>query len=539
MKRTTYKLIALLAAMAFTGSAAAESVADHKGSAPDGADRGDGAGRSPVVGTAISYQGELTESGAPFDGAADITFRLFDAASGGTMVAPAIVVSDVDVTSGRFVVELDFGTGVFAGDGRWLELEVGGVTLAPRQPLHPAPYALHALSAPGSGGDLWVYGTGTIHTTADVGIGTSSPDTPLEVIGEIRASGTGANIAVRNPDNVAAAAALSWKNDVARIRIGGNGAGSQNGLDVQGPGDTSLLRVTNSGRLGIGTTHPSARIHVRADDNHIIAERTYGVPLPGYTRLEINALGIEHTSTTFERTLFLNQNSDHDVALATGGGSVCIGGTQPQARLHVKGGTDTEPPSGGFIVLGETSSTNLSIDNNEIMARDDGQLSPLHLNADGGDVYIGYFSGGTSRVVVPVVEITGADVAERFPTSGRVEPGDVVEIDRDRPGELRLATGAYNRRVAGVVSGANDLPAGAILGNLPGSKEAPAIAMAGRVWVRCVGGVSPGDLLTTSDTPGHAMAVGDHDRAQGAIIGKAMTARDETTGMALMLISLQ
>jgi hypothetical protein len=69
------------------------------------------------------------------------------------------------------------------------------------------------------------------------------------------------------------------------------------------------------------------------------------------------------------------------------------------------------------------------------------------------------------------------------------------------------------------------------------------VALTGRVYCLCdasSGGIEPGDLLTTSDTPGHAMKVTDHARAQGAIIGKAMTrlAQGET-GRVLVLVSLQ
>ncbi len=166
----------------------------------------------------------------------------------------------------------------------------------------------------------------------------------------------------------------------------------------------------------------------------------------------------------------------------------------------------------------------------------------------GGNVGIGTLSpaakldvAGTTRT--QVLEITGADVAERFPISDNVEPGMVVEIDPDNAGQLRRASGAYNRRVAGVVSGAGGLSAGAILGNLPESKDGPPIAMSGRVWVYCdatTDAIQPGDLLTTADTPGHAMKVTDYSRAQGATVGKAMTTlKAGTKGLVLVLVHTQ
>ena len=119
----------------------------------------------------------------------------------------------------------------------------------------------------------------------------------------------------------------------------------------------------------------------------------------------------------------------------------------------------------------------------------------------------------------------------------------MLEIDPLNPGSLRVSTGAYSRLVAGIVSGANGLPAGTIMGNLPGNEGSPAVALSGRVWVRCDAterAVRPGDLLTTALRPGHAMRADDGGRAVGAVIGKAMTPLDQgETGMVLVLVGLQ
>jgi hypothetical protein len=148
---------------------------------------------------------------------------------------------------------------------------------------------------------------------------------------------------------------------------------------------------------------------------------------------------------------------------------------------------------------------------------------------------------GTARV--KVLEITGADLAEKFPTTETLEPGTVVEIDPDNPGHLRKAQGAYNKRVAGVVAGANGLSKGIILGNLEGSENHTPIAISGRVWVYADAtheAIEPGDLLTTSDLPGHAMKASDPSRAHGAVLGKAMTRLEKgKTGMVLVLVNLQ
>ena len=150
---------------------------------------------------------------------------------------------------------------------------------------------------------------------------------------------------------------------------------------------------------------------------------------------------------------------------------------------------------------------------------------------------------------VDVLEITGgADLSEQFAVdshgAANVEPGSVVCIDAEKPGALALSTKAYDKTVAGIISGANGLRTGMMMGqkNSIADGKHP-VALTGRVYCKVDasnGAVQPGDLLTTSSTPGHAMKVTDHSKAQGAIIGKAMTplAAGEK-GMVLILVSLQ
>jgi hypothetical protein len=159
---------------------------------------------------------------------------------------------------------------------------------------------------------------------------------------------------------------------------------------------------------------------------------------------------------------------------------------------------------------------------------------------------------GTSTVQINGGVTTGSimlngralDYAEVFDLREKqvLEPGHVVVIDPDRPGQLKLSTRAYDRGVAGIIAGADGLHSGIVLGSrADGSTDKP-VALGGRVycWVDAAyGQITPGDLLTTSPTPGHAMSVQDHARAPGAILGKAMQAWNEGRGKILVLVSLQ
>jgi len=164
-------------------------------------------------------------------------------------------------------------------------------------------------------------------------------------------------------------------------------------------------------------------------------------------------------------------------------------------------------------------------------------------SATGG--YGGYFVGGASTDTLTIRG--GSDLSERFDVRrGKAqtepEPGMVVCIDPQKPGNLVISTKAYDRTVAGIISGAGGIRIGMLMGqeNSEADGEVP-VALTGRVY--CLADASknpiePGDLLTTSDRVGHAMKVSDPLRAHGAIIGKAMTPLKAGRGLVLVLVTL-
>ncbi len=245
------------------------------------------------------------------------------------------------------------------------------------------------------------------------------------------------------------------------------------------------LTLSTTGQLGIGTTTPGFPLTIRTSDSPFVSG--YGWVHTDGTR-EIGSYvsssgGWLGTRSAHPLYFFTADSSPH-VTLTTAG-NLGVGTTNPVAKLDVNGTTRTT-----------------------------------------------------------VLEIVGADLAEKFPTSdSRCEPGMVMEIDPVHTGKLRIAREAYSPRVAGVVSGAGDFPAGAVLGHLPGNEDAPPIALSGRVYVNCEAGsaaIGPGDLLTTSTIPGHAMKAVDRARSHGAVIGKAMTSlKQGERGLVLVLVNLQ
>jgi hypothetical protein len=153
---------------------------------------------------------------------------------------------------------------------------------------------------------------------------------------------------------------------------------------------------------------------------------------------------------------------------------------------------------------------------------------------------------GKSRLVTDQVQITGgADLSENFEViTSEIAPvpGLVVSIDPANAGKLRVASTSYDKTVAGIISGANGVNPGMMMGQSGSIADGDyPIALTGRVYVNAsneAGEIVPGDLLTTSSRPGYAMKVSDYAKAQGAIIGKAMTSIDEN-GYVLVLVNLQ
>lgn len=137
----------------------------------------------------------------------------------------------------------------------------------------------------------------------------------------------------------------------------------------------------------------------------------------------------------------------------------------------------------------------------------------------------------------------GADLVEDFDAAGvNLVPGSVVVFDPDDPRTIAQSVRPYDRRVAGIVSGAGGLDPGLHLGSGTEISGDTPVAMAGRVYVRCTsenGPIRPGDLLTTSSTPGVAMRATDRARAPGAVVAKAIDSLEAGEGLVLALVALQ
>jgi hypothetical protein len=140
------------------------------------------------------------------------------------------------------------------------------------------------------------------------------------------------------------------------------------------------------------------------------------------------------------------------------------------------------------------------------------------------------------------VQLVGGDCAEDFDIAGTdaVAPGTVMVINTE--GNLQPSEQAYDRKVAGVISGAGGYRPGVVLDRQAPANNRTPIALVGKVYCKAdaeYGPIEVGDLLTSSPTQGHAMKASDPAHAFGAVIGKALGPLKAGQGLIPILIALQ
>lgn len=169
--------------------------------------------------------------------------------------------------------------------------------------------------------------------------------------------------------------------------------------------------------------------------------------------------------------------------------------------------------------------------------------SPQHAGVSGHNPggMAGFFDGDV--IVTGDIKLTdGNDIAENFLVSNThsVSPGSVMTLNED--GSIQACNKSYDKKVAGVISGAGDYKPGLILGKAETKKGSLPIALMGKVfcWADAdFGSIEVGDMLTTSSTKGHAMKAKDPFAAFGAVIGKALKPLSAGKGLIPVLVALQ
>lgn len=196
-----------------------------------------------------------------------------------------------------------------------------------------------------------------------MGLGTTSPITRFQVNVNNGDAGLGVQV-----------------NNIFRLVSANNG-----GLAVGGGEQAPDSGLYVNGRTGIGTLVPNSKLHINTGSD----EDGLRVQIQGTTRFFVNRNGgasVGSLSIPPANGLFVAGNAG-------------IGTTAPATKLHVLGGSDASLSGGGYAILGSTGGTNLILDDNELIARNNGAVSTFSLNNDGGNVVLGGLSSNGSTKV--------------------------------------------------------------------------------------------------------------------------------------------
>ncbi len=304
-----------------------------------------GTSHSRAQGTAFTYQGWLTDNGAPANGAYNLRFTLYDALTGGIAIGGPLTIAPISVSNGLFTVKLDFSADMFNGANRWLGIAVrtnGGTmiyqTLSPRQQLTAIPYAVRAANFSGDISSAQLpANVARLDINQTFASANTFPNAANSFVGRLFAD-----------IGSAAAPGLAFNGD-ARTGLF-RPATDQLAVSTKG---TERMRIDNSGKVGIGTTSPLADLHIRGSGTTGMLAIT-----PDASDSQSQILLAENTSASLGFILryagdvsgnplyFIPLNSGASegppvLTLERNTGDVGIGTASPTAKLDVRGNIST------------------------------------------------------------------------------------------------------------------------------------------------------------------------------------------------------
>ena len=452
----------------------------------------------------IPYSGTISDaSGEPVVGLVSAMFALYDEPDGGVPLWVDIQPVLTDAAGGYLVLlgaATELPVELFAThQALWLGVQPEGYPEQPRVRFYSVPYALKARDADtlggrplsefvllsGENGDVWSGGS----ATGGDSLSTASSGDLVS---------TSSAVGAFDPTLTITGDSAGTGLDVAQFQIKGSASANKQlriGYDTtsgygwiqsveQTVGQKALSLNPDGGNVGIGTRTPGSKLQVSANGVGTGVNRAQ-IQITGLTNANKQLRVGYDTTSGYGWIQSVEQTVGQKVlSLNPDGGNVGIGTTSPTARLHVV----------GDIIVG-------------------------------GNIAAKY-----------------QDVAEWVEAVGAPTPGMVVVADPLGRNRVRVAEGPYDTGVLGAVS----FQPGVVLGE-PGPNSV-LVAQSGRVRVKVdasYGAITPGDLLSTSPTPGHAMrsdpfTLGELSlHSPGTVLGKALEPLRAGLGEILVLITLQ
>lgn len=349
--------------------------------------------------TAFTYNGRLNLNGVPVNGAYEMRFTLYDAATGGAIVGSPLSLQPVNISNGLFATRIDFGADVFTGPTRWLDIAVRPVgaaalvPLIPRQEVTSSPYSIRAETAatvasgsvaasqlntggipptPGqflsydsgnltwrdsgvAGSNVWsLNGSNAYYNAGSVGIGTAAPfsGNRLHVAGAtlFEPGGSGGGFIGFHSPNSETGMTINGDGDKrADIRFDGSTLKLLAADSAGPPSSANGVAITTSGNVGIGTATPAAGIRLDVKGSTLLEPGGTGGGFIQFhtpnteTGMTISGSGTKRADIRFDGDTLklLAANSTGPPASANGiaittSGRVGIGTTAPVAKLHAE-----------------------------------------------------------------------------------------------------------------------------------------------------------------------------------------------------------
>lgn len=391
--------------------------------------------------------------------------------------------------------------------------------------------------------------------------------------GDIVAGGAGSGGDIRITD------------DENKLKIRLNGMGKEDSrfpqgepinvpISILGDGSIRAGSSTTNGKLSLLDGEARELVTLSAATQDLVLRAPDGNGTIALRASEDNVTGLWMGANQHNGLVVLRDRTGHDRVLLRGESGrldMAQGNGNLTVRLHA---VDDDGRAGlwlgdhgmnGFIrCLNAGGMSRIAIDaaEGEVRVQDDKGETTVTLKGNGGSGHFGgrgvhgdvlvysasvddrtsdnaniWLQGSSGDII-----LRNADCAEEFEVRDDVdiEPGAVLVLDPD--GRLAVSSKPYDTCVAGVVSGADGIRPGIVLGRTPGAKNRLPVGLAGKVICNVdasFGPIEVGTLLTTSPRAGHAMAATDRERAFGAVIGKAMARLSSGCGRVPVLVALQ
>lgn len=316
--------------------------------------------------SSFTYQGALREGGGPADGSYNLSFTLWDSAAGGTQYGGAVVASGHAVSDGLFEVELDFGADALGVGNRWLEIGVNGTTLSPRTRITSSPYSVQTRGI-------------FVNNQNRVGIGTQSPSSLLHLKKQTPFSNF--------PDRMLI---LDSHDDPNNFDLS-SGSGSGILFKVPYQSDSRTGAAIDAVRTTPTELDSSTALVFSTSGNSDFLSEAMRIDDVGNVRLQ-NKLVFGSNTTLFAQLTIADAGSAFAIDAASSNSAlptIFASNTGTGPVLWASGTSDVSLSGGGMVVVGDVAGANLTMDRNEIMARNNGSAAGLFLNFEGGEVAMG------------------------------------------------------------------------------------------------------------------------------------------------------